>query len=228
MHPCISLRTNTKIIAMSNQVIIIADDHPLFRAALAQVIGVHHPDASTLEAEDVDGLQQRVGQHPGASLVLLDLHMPGAHGFSSLIHLQACYPTIPVVMVSADATPEVMTRALRHGASGFLPKSSSMEDIGAAIGAALNGDTWMPAGFVPVDIDTLAEQNIASVLASFTPQQFRVATLISQGLLNKQIAYEMSVTEATVKAHATEIYRKLGVSSRTQAVLALQQLEVRS
>lgn len=212
---------------MREQTIIIADDHPLFRAALSQVISTDLPDAVVLEADDVDALQQQVAQHPETSLVLLDLHMPGAQGFSSLIHLRACYPAMPVMMISADAAPEVLTRALRHGATGFLPKSSSMEDISQAIHAALNGICWMPAEFKPVDIDTENEQAVAGIMATLTPQQFRVATLISQGLLNKQIAYEMSVTEATVKAHATEIYRKLGVSSRTQAVLALQQLEVR-
>lgn len=212
---------------MREQTIIIADDHPLFRTALSQVISADLPDAVILEADDVDALQQQVSQHPETSLVLLDLHMPGAQGFSSLIHLHACYPDLPVVMISADAAPEVLTRALRHGAAGFLPKSCSMEDISRAISAALAGECWMPEGFEPVDIDTDGEQAVAHILATLTPQQFRVATLISQGLLNKQIAYEMSVTEATVKAHATEIYRKLGVSSRTQAVLALQQLEVR-
>ncbi|AFU97547.1 response regulator [Simiduia agarivorans] len=212
---------------MREHTIIIADDHPLFRAALSQVISTDLPDAIVLEAEDVDALQQQVAQHPEAALVLLDLHMPGAQGFSSLIHLRACYPALPVMMVSADAAPDVLTRALRHGAAGFLPKSCSMEQISDAIRAALVGERWMPQDFEPVDIDTEGEQAVAHILATLTPQQFRVATLISQGLLNKQIAYEMSVTEATVKAHATEIYRKLGVSSRTQAVLALQQLEVR-
>lgn len=207
---------------------IVADDHPLFRSALAQALTGRFPHARILEAEDVDELQRWVAQNAQIALILLDLHMPGAQGYSSLIHLCSCYPAIPVVIVSADATPEVMTRALRHGAAGFLPKSCSLDTISGAIATVLGGGQWMPVGFVPVDIDTRNEEAVAGILASLTPQQFRVATLIAQGLLNKQIAYEMSVTEATVKAHATEIYRKLGVNSRTQAVLTLQQLDVKS
>ena len=206
---------------------IIADDHPLFRSALAQAVLSRFENAQIFQADTVDALHQLLSKADSVSLVLLDLHMPGAQGFSSLIHMCACYPSVPVVMVSADATPEVMTRALRHGAAGFIPKSCSLDDISIAVSEILNGGQWLPEGFQPVEINTDHEEAVANVLATLTPQQFRVANLIAQGLLNKQIAYEMSVTEATVKAHATEIYRKLGVNSRTQAVLALQQLEVK-
>ncbi|MFC6755253.1 response regulator, partial [Halorubrum tibetense] len=111
---------------------IIADDHPLFRTALAQAVTARFDRAVILQADTVDGLQQLLSHNQAVSLVLLDLHMPGAQGFSSLIHICACYPLIPVVMVSADATPEVMTRALRHGAAGFIPKSCSLEEISTA------------------------------------------------------------------------------------------------
>ncbi|UTA46464.1 response regulator transcription factor [Simiduia sp. 21SJ11W-1] len=206
---------------------VVADDHPLFRLALRQAIEAGHPQAKVLEAECVDAIAPVVEGQRTIALLLLDLHMPGASGFSALIHMNAHFPEIPVMMVSADATTEVMTRALRHGAAGFLPKSSSMATIQTAIDAVLAGGRWLPAGFSPAALDTREEEAVAGVLATLTPQQFRVASLLSQGLLNKQIASQMQVTEATVKAHATEIYRKLGVNSRTQAVLSLQALAVK-
>lgn len=205
---------------------VVADDHPLFRSALRQSIEAGYPNARVIEVETIDTLEPVVASESGIALLLLDLHMPGASGFSALIHMNAHYPDVPVMMVSADATPEVMTRALTHGAAGFLPKSCSLQTIQLAVADVLQGGRWMPEDFVPVPLDSRHEKAVAGVMGSLTPQQFRVASLISQGLLNKQIAAEMQVTEATVKAHATEIYRKLGVSSRTQAVLALQQLTV--
>ncbi|MDN3640045.1 response regulator transcription factor [Simiduia curdlanivorans] len=219
---------NSTATVQTSHTFIIADDHPLFRTALAQAVSTRFEHAAIHQADTVDGLQQLLSHNPSVSLVLLDLHMPGAQGFSSLIHICACYPSTPVVIVSADATAEVMTRALRHGAAGFIPKSCSLEEISTAVTDILNGGQWMPENFSAVDIDTNNEEAVADILATLTPQQFRVSNLIGQGLLNKQIAYEMSVTEATVKAHATEIYRKLGVNSRTQAVLTLQQLDVKS
>jgi DNA-binding NarL/FixJ family response regulator len=207
--------------------IIIADDHPLFRSALSQAILSSLDSVQLLEACDIATLQTCVQQHPFASLILLDLHMPGAHGFSGLIHLSAHHPEIPVIVVSAHASNDIIRRALDHGASGYLPKSSSIEDIKAAINAVLAGQLSLPACYD--NSSTCSNQdelNIAEVLSTLTPQQFRVATMLAQGLLNKQIAYELNITEATVKAHATEIFRKLGVQSRTQAVLAISQLDV--
>lgn len=212
--------------ASVGQTFVVADDHPLFSSALRQAIENLYPGAAVHEADTIDALEAVLAAQAPIALILLDLHMPGASGFSALIRLGAQHPSIPVVMVSADASPEVITRALRHGAAGFLPKSSLLADIQAAISEVLNGGQWLPSQFEPVDLDTQCEQAVADVLARLTPQQFRVATQLSRGLLNKQIAAQLAVTEATVKAHATEIYRKLGVSSRTQAVLALQKLAV--
>jgi DNA-binding NarL/FixJ family response regulator len=211
----------------SAPLIIIADDHPLFRGALSQAINSSLDSVQLVEACDIATLQTCVQQHLFASLILLDLHMPGAHGFSGLIHLSAHHPEIPVIVVSAHSGNDIIHRALDHGASGYLPKSSSMEEIKQAINAVLEGRLSLPDCYDSSSAASNQEElNIAGVLSTLTPQQFRVATMLAQGLLNKQIAYELTITEATVKAHATEIFRKLGVHSRTQAVLAISQLDV--
>lgn len=206
---------------------LIADDHPLFRAALRQALNDLFDHCNIVEAEDIDSLQQRMETTAHASLVLLDLHMPGAHGFNGLIYLGAHFPQVPVIMVSAHDSPEVIGRAFDHGAAGFLSKSSSPETIVSAISSVLAGNIWKPENYDPTSGGSSTEERtIAAVMASLTPQQFRVASMLAQGLLNKQIAYELNVTEATIKAHLTEIFRKLGVHSRTQAVLAISHLDV--
>jgi len=207
--------------------VIVADDHPLFREALSQAVNASLATVNIEHAHDICSLQNCVAQHPDACLILLDLHMPGAHGFSGLIHLSAHHPEIPIVVVSAHEADNIIRRAIDHGASGFIPKSSSMDQISTSIKQVLAGDLCFPAGFNDnTPGSTEEELGIAHIISMLTPQQYKVATMIAQGLLNKQIAYELNVTEATIKAHATEIFRKLGVHSRTQAVLAIGQLDV--
>ena len=211
----------------STPLIIIADDHPLFRDALTQAVNANLSGVHIEQACDIASLQLSVEKFPQASLILLDLHMPGAHGFSGLIHLSAHHPEIPVIVISAHESSDIIRRAMDHGASGFLPKSSSMQEITEAISQVLAGELWLPDSFDSHCVGSSPEEmNIAGILSTLTPQQFRVATMLAQGLLNKQIAYELNVTEATIKAHITEIFRKLGVHSRTQAVLAIGKLDV--
>lgn len=206
---------------------IVADDHPLFRGALVQALGQHFENVEVIQAEDVDSLQKQVHAHNDADLLLLDLHMPGASGFSGLIFINGQYPQIPVMVVSANEQASIIHQSIQYGAAGFLPKSSPPEMIGSAIEQVLAGNLWLPADLPPADqVDNDDKAAIAEVVATFTPQQFRVANMLADGLLNKQIAYEMDVTEATVKAHLTAIFRKLGVHSRTQAVLAMNQLDL--
>lgn len=208
---------------------IIADDHPLFRSALRLSIQQTFPDATIFEACDMQSLQQCVADHPDCDLLLLDLHMPGAHGFSGLIFLNGQYPQLPVMVVSANEKPEIMCRAIDYGACGFLPKSAPVEQIAEALQQSLAGEIWLPPAVAARYNagDTSSDTNdVVDVIATLTPQQFRVATMLAEGLLNKQIAYEMQVTEATVKAHLTALFRKLEVNSRTQAVLALSSLDV--
>jgi len=176
-------------------------------------------------AEAGSGLQaiETLSMQP-VHAVLLDLNMPGAYGFSGLVLLRGQYPQIPVVMVSAQEEAAVVVKSREFGASGFIPKSSTLEVIQDAVRKVLDGEVWWPPqAFEKVDVS--AEAKAASEgLASLTPQQFRVLTMVCEGLLNKQIAYELSVSEATIKAHVTAIFRKLGVRTRTQAALLLQQM----
>ncbi|PWW40160.1 response regulator [Chromohalobacter israelensis] len=209
------------------QKFIVADDHPLFRAALNQALRQVAPQAEIVEADTMEATTDMVLRHPDADLILLDLHMPGAHGFSGLIQLRGQSPEVPVVVISGSEEPPVVRRAIDYGASGFIPKSSSLDIIAEAIRQVLEGEVWLPEEMV----DILGESNeeearFAEAIASLTPQQFRVLNMLNEGLLNKQIAYELNVSEATIKAHVTAILRKLGVHSRTQAVIAAQKLEV--
>ncbi|MDN5780721.1 MAG: response regulator transcription factor [Luteimonas sp.] len=199
--------------------LLIADDHPLFREALRGAVQRVLPDVQLREAEDVDALYALVDAEPDADLLLLDLNMPGAQGFSALVHLRALHPQLPIVMVSAREEPAVMRRALDHGAMGFIPKSADAATLGEAITRVLDGDRWAPAAALAAPPASADEHDAAQRLQGLTPQQFRVLQMLGEGLLNKQIGYELGVSEATIKAHMTAILRKLGASNRTQAVL---------
>jgi DNA-binding NarL/FixJ family response regulator len=203
--------------------IVIADDHPLFRGALRQAIASLLPAARIIEASGFDDLTPILARESDVDLVLLDLAMPGVQGFSGLLYLRAQHPEVPVVMVSASDDAVIIRRSLEFGASGFIPKSVEVDEIGAAIEAVLAGQTWTPP-----DIDLAAEDGevatLVARLGTLTPQQVRVLMMLSEGLLNKQIAYDLGVSEATVKAHVSAILQKLGVDSRTQAVIAASRI----
>ncbi|HEY0505570.1 MAG TPA: response regulator transcription factor [Lysobacter sp.] len=199
--------------------IIVADDHPLFREALRGAVARVLPDALLREAADVEALYALVDTESDADLLLLDLNMPGAQGFSALVHLRALHPQLPIVVVSAREEPAVMRRALDHGAVGFIPKSADAATLGEAIASVLEGNRWAPAAALSAPAAAADEHDAAQRLRDLTPQQFRVLQMLGNGLLNKQIGYELNVSEATVKAHVTAILRKLGANNRTQAVL---------
>lgn len=206
--------------------LLIADDHPLFREALRAAVQRVLPGVRLHEADSVDALYTLVDAHADADLLLMDLNMPGAQGFNALVHLRALHPQLPVVIVSAREEPAVMRRALDHGALGFIPKSADSDTIGEAIGAVLDGERWAPADALNAPAISSDEHEIAQRLRDLTPQQFRVLQMLGVGRLNKQIAYDLGVSEATIKAHVTAILRKLGVTNRTQAVLMAGRLAV--
>jgi DNA-binding NarL/FixJ family response regulator len=178
-------------------------------------------------ADDVHNLMGLIEQYPDADLLLLDLHMPGARGYSALAHIRGQYPGLPIIVVSGHEEATVARRALAHGAAAYIPKSTDGSAIAEAIRRVLDGDTWLPpqllGGHAPLQPD---EADAAARIAALTPQQFRVLTMIAEGLLNKQIAWDLGVSEATVKAHMTAIMRKLGVNNRTQVALLASQLAV--
>lgn len=201
----------------STYTIIIADDHPLFRNALFQSVHMAVSGANLLEADSLDALLALLAKEEEPDLVLLDLKMPGANGMSGLIHLRAEYPDLPIVVVSASEEPTVVS----HGAFGFIPKSSDMRELVNALNQVLNGDPYFPEGLIT---NNAACNDLAEKIAALTPQQYKVLGMLSDGLLNKQIAYELNVSEATIKAHMTAIFRKLGVKNRTQAVIMLTEM----
>jgi DNA-binding NarL/FixJ family response regulator len=208
--------------------ILIADDHPLFRAALRGAIAGAMPGTEFVEADSVAGVLEAIDRHPHADVLLLDLDMPGAHGFSALAHVRGSRPELPVVIVSATADPQTIASAFAYGAQGFISKSSDAAMIGAGVESVLQGELVTPPDYraPPPGSRGSADLEIASRLADLTPQQFRVLSMLLSGLLNKQIAFELDVSEATVKAHVTALLRKLGVANRTQAVLRVGRLAI--
>lgn len=203
--------------------IIIVDDHPLFRTALRQTLAGQGAAIKVEEAGDLAALTAALEADRDCDLVLLDLNMPGAHGFSGLLLLRAQYPDLPVMIISATEDPKVIRRTFELGAAGYLPKSVGPGEIRAAIDTVLKGGVSVPHG---VDLRVEDEETAFSRrLATLTPQQIRVLMMLSDGLMNKQIAYELSISEATVKAHVSSILQKLDVDSRTQAVIAASRIE---
>jgi len=203
--------------------LIVADDHPLFRAALREAVARLLPDSLIVEAGSISRLEEAVQAHPDADLVLLDLRMPGARGFSALIDLRARYPSIPIAVISAAESASVARRALDFGASGFIPKSATIETIGTMLQALLAGEIAVPRDyFDPVAERGQPERGSERGISRLTPQQLRVLLLLAEGHSNKTIAQDLEVSEATIKAHVTVILRKLGLERRTQAALLAQ------
>lgn len=205
--------------------LIIADDHPLFREALRGVVTRALPEAVIHEADQLPRLYELIETCPDADLLLLDLDMPGASGFSALVHLRTLHPQLPIVIVSAHEEPSFMQRALNYGAMGFIPKSADVTTLNHALRQVLDGSIWVPEQAYATEGATTEERSAADKISELTPQQFRVLQMVAAGQLNKQIAYDLNVSEATVKAHMTVIMRKLGVSNRTQAVLVARKLD---
>jgi DNA-binding NarL/FixJ family response regulator len=205
--------------------LVIADDHPLFRGALREAVGGLLERVDIAEAGTFDELVSLLDRGTDVDLVLLDLTMPGARGFSGLMYMRAQYPSVPVIVVSANDDPAVIRRCMGFGSSGFIPKTLGVDAMRMAISRILGGGVWTPPD---VDLGAGSDAEAAELMtrmATLTPQQVRVLMMLSEGLLNKQIAYQLGVSEATVKAHVSAILQKLGVESRTQAVIAAAKIE---
>lgn len=209
--------------------LLIADDHPLFRAALRQAARDALGEAELFEAGTLESVLALLEAQPQVDLVLLDLHMPGNHGLAGLAAVRTQHPGVAVVVVSANDDPRVVRRALDHGAAGYLPKSAGLDELRDAIRSVLACETWLPATLrasVARAQSSPGDADLAARLASLSPQQFRVLSLVAEGLLNKQIADRLDVQERTVKAHLTAIFERLGVRNRTQASVVLRELEL--
>jgi DNA-binding NarL/FixJ family response regulator len=204
---------------------IIADDHPLFRTAMTHTLGQKFVGAEIEEVGSLPELMSLLKTGLNVDLLLLDLHIPEALGLTGLAQISEQFPEVPVMIVSGNDNPNVIHKTIAIGASGFLPKASSNEDIGSAIDAVMAGHVWMPAG-LPEPLASEVDGLPAERIATLTPQQLRVLSMLAQGMYNKQIASELDVTDATIRAHVTEIFRKLNVTNRTQAVILFSHLQV--
>jgi len=197
----------------------------LFRGALRQALSTSFEKSEIIEAGSLDELTRKLAETTDVDLVLLDLTMPGVQGLSGLLFLRAQYPEIPVVIVSANEDPSIIRRSIDFGASGFVPKSQPVDQIRNAVKRVLDGEIWAPPD---IDLSIRGDRegaDLAARLASLTPQQVRVLMMLGEGLLNKQIAFKLGVSEATIKAHVSAILQKLGVDSRTQAVIAINKID---
>ena len=206
---------------------LIIDDHPLFREALHSAVSMAYPKVETIEATTVaEALETLKGGAP-FDLALLDLNIPGVQGFDGLLQIRTSHPRLPVVIVSGHEDNRIISQALSYGAAGFIPKSSRKADLASAIRDVMEGAVYVPQSYQPQPGAARDEDRseLMRRLSTLTPQQMRVLNMLRQGLLNKQIAYELQVGETTVKAHVSEILRKLHVYSRTQAVIEVSRLD---
>ena len=203
--------------------LLIADDHPLFRGALREAVTGLFREVDIAEAgtfEEVTDLAERGGD---VDLILLDLSMPGVRGFSGLMYLRAQYPSLPVVVVSANDDPAVIRRCMEFGASGFIPKTLGIDALRQAVTRVLQGEVWTPPD---VDLARQSDAETAAMiarLATLTPQQVRVLMMLSGGLLNKQIAYELGIVEKTAKVHRGRVMSKMGARNLAELVRMAEQ-----
>jgi DNA-binding NarL/FixJ family response regulator len=207
---------------------LIVDDHPLFREALQSAVRTARPDAEVFEATSIEGAIDIADAHRDLDLALLDLSLPGTTGFSGLMRFRSAHPKLPVVVVSGHEEPELVAEALSLGIAGYIPKSTSRRELSEAIGEALSGLVYVPPQWrarLAQKAEPTEHSQILAKLRTLTPQQLLVLDLVKSGLQNKQIAFELKLAETTVKAHVSEILRKLGVFTRTRAVIEVSKVD---
>ena len=207
--------------------VLIIDDHPLFREALSAAVSLAYPEATSCEVSTLDAAMSALADNKDYDIALLDLNMPGVQGFEGLLRLRSLHPRLPVLVVSGLENDQIIDEAMTYGAAGFLPKSLGREVLATALSTIMAGDIYMPDNLQVANDVTASEAKaqIIERLLSLTPQQLRVLFMLREGLLNKQIAYELDVGATTVKKHVSEILRKLQVYSRTQAVIEVSKLD---
>jgi DNA-binding NarL/FixJ family response regulator len=207
---------------------LIVEDHPLFREALEGALQMAAPEAGILQATSIDGALELLSSSSDLDLILLDLSMPGTTGLSGIIRIRKAFPRIPVVIVSGHQDPQIIAGALSLGVSGYILKSSSKQELAQAIGEVLRGSVCMPNAYRAVARPQRSvgpAQDLLKRLHELTPQQLRVLEMIKRGLQNKQIAYELKISETTVKVHVSDILRKLNVLSRTKAIVEMSKID---
>lgn len=208
--------------------LVIADDHPLFRSALINALRSEMPNVVITEAQDLASTLHCLRTVDDLDLLLLDLNMPGSGELFGLIRIRTDFPEIPIAVISGNDNVSLVAKIIEAGALGFIPKTSEPAEYVKAINTILHGDIWLPDQ-LQVELVNQPQSDIAMQhkVAELTPQQYKVLCYLHEGLLNKQIAYELSISEATVKAHLTAIFRKLNINNRTQAVLIASELKLK-
>ena len=206
---------------------LIVDDHPLFREALENAIRWARPDADILEATSLhDALD--ILESTEIELTFLDLSMPGTTGLSGLVLIRKAFPRSPIVVVSCHQDSGIVASVLSLGVSGYIPKSTSKEELAHSISEVLKGAVYLPSCFRAIAAGRRTKgpaQELLKRLHELTPQQLKVLDMIRRGLQNKQIAYELNIRETTVKVHVSEILRKLNVMSRTKAIIEMSKID---
>lgn len=207
--------------------VLIIDDHPLFREALSTAVSQAYPTVRSREVNSVDDAISLLETDRDYDIALLDLNIPGVQGFEGLLKLRTLHPRLPVLVVSGLETEQIVDESITYGAAGFLPKSLGREVLATAINTIMEGNVYLPEGLISdgASESGSAKADIIERLLTLTPQQLKVLFMLREGLLNKQIAYELDVGATTVKKHVSEILRKLHVHSRTQAVIEVSKLD---
>jgi DNA-binding NarL/FixJ family response regulator len=201
---------------------LIADDHPLFRNALKQVLMTHPMLIEVQESQDLVSTIEKLSDDIDIDLLFLDLNMPGNESLAGISAIRAQFPNILIIVVSADEQEHTITKCVKLGASAYIPKSVDMSEICEAVSHVLDGNQWLPMGY-QLTQQAPTEKLFFQQLEQLTPHQLKVLSFIAQGLLNKQITYELNISESTVKQHASAVLKKLGVYNRTQAGVIFNQ-----
>lgn len=210
--------------------VLVVDDHPLFRNALSTAVALGFPNTTSCEAASIDEALQILDSSSGFDIALVDLKIPGVSGFDGLVQLRTHHPRLPILIVSGLEDIQIVKEAISFGAAGYVPKTVGKEGLAVAINAVLQGDVYLPEQFREQSATSACEaevvvDSVAERMNSLTPQQLRVLAMLREGLLNKQIAYELRVGNSTIKKHVSEILRKLKVNSRTQAVIEVSKVD---
>lgn len=206
---------------------LIAEDHPLYREALQGALQTEFSKVNYLESDSFDSTLKTLRRQRNVSILLLDLFMPGCDNFYGLLRIRQLFPNLPIVVISAADTTDVISQVMEFGANAFVPKTARTADMMDAIKTVLNNGTWLPEGMAEqishVSKDAIEVSNRVKEL---TPKQFQVLLLVKQGLMNREIASTLNVTEATVKAHISMLFKRLNVKTRTQILVALEKLQL--
>lgn len=201
--------------------VLIADDHPLFRNALKQVL-LGQMNVHVTQSCDYDSTVAILSDDSDIDLLFLDLNMPGSSGLASISALRSQFPNTLVIVVSGEEQESVIAKCVQLGASAYIPKSVDLSQITEAVNHVLEGQQWLPKDYQLTELNN-EEAQFFEKLEQLTPHQLKVLALMADGLLNKQIAYNLNISESTVKQHASAVLKKLGVYNRTQAGVIYQQ-----